>query len=412
MSDKQADTVSDAAAELPQYPMPRSSACPFAPPQATLAMHDEQPLAKVRIWDGSTPWLVTRHADLRAVLSDPRVSASDRWPNYPYFNEKTAEGAQHRPTTIINMDGEEHARIRRMLTRPFMFKRIAAVRPAVQKSTDDLIDTLLAGPAPADLVTALALPLPSLMIGELLGVPYTDHEFFQRNSSLAISPESQEEGIQAMIALMQYLAEMIQSKTANPEENVISDLAQRVQAGELSINEAAVLGVTLLVAGHETSANMIALGTLALLEHPEQLAILRDTDDPKVVANATEELLRYLTIAHPGQRRTAAEDIEIGGQVIRQGEGIITDLPAANWDPEVFPEPERLDLHRDARQHVAFAFGPHQCVGQQLARAELQIVYGTLFRRIPTLRLATTIDQIKFKSEELAYGVRTLPVTW
>lgn len=405
------DTLPDTT-PVPDYPMPRSSACPFSPPPGLLALRDEKPLTRVRIWDGSTPWLVTRHADQRAVLTDPRVSSSDRQPSYPYFNQAAAEGAKHRPQAIINMDAPEHTRIRRILTRPFTFKRIDALRPAIQKITDDLIDTMLAGPTPADLVTALALPLPSLMIGELLGVPYADHEFFQRNSSLALSPDSPEQSMPAVIALMQYLAGIIHSKITDPAEDLASDLADRVKAGEISIDEAAMLGITVLVAGHETSANMIALGTLALLEHPEQLALLRDTDDPKFIANATEELLRYLTIAHPGQRRTATEDIEIGGEVIRAGEGIVVPLPLANWDPEAFPEPDRLDLNREARQHLAFAFGPHQCVGQQLARAELQIVYGTLFRRIPTLRLATALDRIDFKNEELAYGVRKLPVSW
>jgi cytochrome P450 len=169
----------------------------------------------------------------------------------------------------------------------------------------------------------------------------------------------------------------------------------------------------LLSAGHETSANMIALAVVALLRHPDQLAILRDTDDPKVVADAVEELLRYLGIIHGGQRRIAKADIEIGGEVIRAGEGIIIELFSANRDANVFAEPDRLDLHRaNARHHNAFGFGIHQCIGQQLARVELQVVYGTLFRRIPTLRLATPIDQIEFKQDHLAYGVHAAPVTW
>ena len=168
----------------------------------------------------------------------------------------------------------------------------------------------------------------------------------------------------------------------------------------------------LLVAGHETTANMIALGTLALLEHPGQLAALRGADDPELVRGAVEELLRFLTIAHFGRRRVALADIEINGQWIRAGEGIILPNDVGNRDPDVFTEPGRLDVHRDARRHLAFGSGVHQCVGQPLARMELQVVYGTLYRRIPSLRLAVQVTAIPFKHDAAIYGVYELPVTW
>ncbi|MEU7893408.1 cytochrome P450 [Nonomuraea sp. NPDC049152] len=168
----------------------------------------------------------------------------------------------------------------------------------------------------------------------------------------------------------------------------------------------------MLIAGHETTANMIALGTLALLEHPDQLAMLRETDEPKLFASAVEELLRYMNITHNGRRRVALADIEIAGQVIRAGEGIIMANDIANRDPSVFPDPDRLDIRRDARRHVAFGFGVHQCLGQPLARMELQVVYGTLYRRIPTWRLAATLDELPFKHDGSVYGVYELPVTW
>lgn len=184
-----------------------------------------------------------------------------------------------------------------------------------------------------------------------------------------------------------------------------------MRAGDLTRMEASLLGVLLLGAGHETSANMIALGVLALLEHPDQLAVVRDTDDPKVIANATEELLRYLTVVHSGQRRLALEDIEIGGQIVRAGEGVIIPGATGNWEAGNFPGPERLDVTRDARRHMAFGFGIHQCLGQPLARLELQIAYRTLFRRIPELRLAVGLEKVPFK-DGIVYGVHELPVTW
>jgi cytochrome P450 len=395
---------------LPEFPADREAGCPFAPPPALRAVAAEKTVSRVRIWDGSTHWLVTGHAEQRAVLSDPRVSIDEKRPGFPHQNAANAETIQHRPQTIFNSDAPEHTRFRRLMTFPFTAKRVEALRPVIQQITDDLIDTMLAGPRPTDLVQALALPLPTLMISELLGVPYSDHAFFQRNAAVSVDRNATpEENVRANTELVEYLARLIADA---PTEGWVADLAERVKAGDITVPEAAQLGVVLLIAGHETSANMISLGTLALLNNPDQLAVFRDNDDQKVIAAAVEEMLRYLSIAHHGLRRIALEDIEIGGQPIRAGEGIIVPLPIANWDPSVFPEPDTLDLHRQARQHHAFGFGIHQCVGQQLARVELQVVYSTLHKRIPTLRLATDMDQLRFKDDHFAYGVFELPVSW
>jgi cytochrome P450 len=397
-----------------EYPGVRSGECPYAPPAELLALHDaKRPVSRGRIWDGSTPWLITGHAEQRVILSDPRVSVDEKQPGFPFPTKAMAETVDHRPLTIFNADGADHQRIRRMMTRPFTRNRMEKLRPEIQKITDDLIDTMLAGPNPADLVTALSLPLPSLMICELLGVPYADHEFFQEHATVAVKRDATpEESVAGTQALGGYLAQLLETKMAEPADDVLSDFAARVTDGELTLPDATLLSMVLLIAGHETSANMITLGTAALLENPDQLALLRETDDPDVVANAVEELLRYLTIPHLGQRRIAKEDIEIAGETIRAGDGIIVPLPVGNWDPEAFPEPDKLDLTRAARQHHAFAWGVHQCIGQQLARIELQVVYGTLYRRVPTLRLAVSRDELEFKGDSLAYGVYELPVTW
>ncbi|MET8846352.1 cytochrome P450 [Amycolatopsis sp. NPDC004625] len=396
--------------EIPEFPMPRAAGCPFDPPPAARALQEEAPLARVRLWDGSTPWLVTRYADQRALLADPRVSADITRPGYPSPAPLPKGGTG---ISFILMDNPEHARLRKMVTAPFTIRRVAAMRPAVQKIVDDLIDALLAGPNPVDLVEAFALPVPSLVICELLGVPYADHDFFQENSKVIIrrdaKPEERAAGHQALVG---YLDRLMGEKLAAPADDLLSGLAARVHAGELSRTEAAQMGVLLLIAGHETTANMIALGTLALLEHPDQLALLRESDDPALVASAVEELLRYLNITHNGRRRLALEDIEIAGETIRAGEGMIMANDVANRDPEVFPDGDRLDLTRDSHRHVAFGFGVHQCLGQPLARLELQVVYRTLYRRIPTLALATDVGRIPFKHDGSVYGVYELPVTW
>lgn len=394
--------------ELPEYPMARAAGCPFDPPPALQEQRREGPLTKVRLWNGDTAWLVTPYAEQRALLADPRVSADVTKPGYP-----SPSPVRRNRVGFILMDDPEHARQRRMVTAPFSIKRIEALRPRVQQIVDGLIDDLLAGPQPVDLVREFALPVPSLVICELLGVPYDDHDFFQRNSSMIINREvTVEQRDRALEALTEYLDDLVGRKLAEPADDLLSGLAQRVEDGELSRGDAARMGVLLLIAGHETTANMIALGTLALLEHPDQLAALRETDDPKLVAGAVEELLRYLHITHNGRRRVALADIEIAGQTIRAGDGLIVPNDLGNRDPEVFPDPDRLDIHRDARRHVAFGFGVHQCLGQPLARMELQVVYGTLYRRVPGLRLAADIGDIGFKHDGAVYGVYELPVTW
>jgi cytochrome P450 len=304
-----------------------------------------------------------------------------------------------------------------MLSKPFTFKRVEGLRSAIQEVTDECIDEIMAGAQPADIVTKLALPVPTKVISEMLGVLYEDHEFFQHHANVGLARyASAEDGQKGAMSLHKYLINLVETKMAIPPgegtEDAVSDLAERVSAGEISVKEAAQLGTGLLIAGHETTANMIGIGILALLENPEQAALLRDSDDPKFIANAAEELMRYLSIIQNGQRRVAIEDIEIGGETIRAGEGIIIDLAPANWDAAAYPEPDKLDLTRDAGQQLGFGYGRHQCVGQQLARAELQIVFHTLVKRIPTLRLAIPFDEVPFKHDRLAYGVYELPVTW
>jgi cytochrome P450 len=409
MADTLTGSASEAAATVPEFPMARAAGCPFDPPPALQAQQDEGRLVKVRLWDGSTPWLATRYEDQRALLLDPRISADISSPGYPL--QAPSNGKNN--ISFILMDDPEHARLRRMVTAPFAVKRVEALRPGVQKIVDDLIDDMLAVGGPVDLVQAFALPVPSLVICRLLGVPYEDHDFFQENSKTLITRDAaMEDRMAAHGRLLGYLDELMGEKLARPGDDLLSGLVERVGSGDLSRQDVAQIGVLLLLAGHETTANMIALGTLALLEHPDQFALLRDTDDPRLVASAVEELLRYLSIVHGGRRRAVLEDIEIAGQVLRAGEGVIMPNDIANRDPEAFADPDRLDITRDARRHVAFGFGVHQCLGQPLARMELQVVYSTLYRRIPTLRLAAELDALPFKHDGSVYGVYELPVTW
>ncbi len=399
--------------EILDFPMSRAAGCPFAPPPQVLERSATEQLFRVRIWDGSTPWLITGYEAIRSMFADGRASVDDRKPGYPHWNEGMLATVHRRPRSVFTSDAEEHTRFRRMLSRPFTYKRVEALRPAVQRIADEHIDAILAGPKPADLVEKLALAVPSLVISEMLGVPYQDAEFFQEQANKGMSRyATAEESAQGAGALAKYLANLVRTKMDDPGEDLVSDLAERVRNEEISVREAAQLATGVLIAGHETTAGQIGVSIVALLENPDQLALLRDADDPAVIAAAVEELMRYCSIIQTGQRRIADEDIEVGGQVIRAGDGIILDVAPANWDAHQFPSPDKLDLRRDDGPHVGFGYGRHQCVGQQLARMELQIVLPTLFRRIPTLRLAVPIEELPFKDDALAYGLYELPVTW
>ncbi|WP_327668861.1 MULTISPECIES: cytochrome P450 [unclassified Streptomyces] len=399
--------------EIPDFPAARSPKCPFAPSPDMRALSDHGPVTRVRSWGDSTPWAVTGHAEQKALLSDPRLSVEFTRPGFPSPVDPTHAHAGSTDLSFVGMDDPEHARLRRMVSGAFTIKRVEAMRPRVQKMTDDFIDTMLAGPKPADLVQALALPIPSLVISEMLGVPYEDHEFFQANSKSIVSAvASPQERQTAHTNLATYLDDLVGRKLSEPGDDLLSSLCTQIESDEITRRQAATMGVLLLLGGHETTANMISLGTLLLLQHPDQLALIRDTDDPAVIRTAVEELLRYLSIVHLGRRRTAMEDIEVAGHTIRAGDGVILLGELANRDPSVFPEPDRLDLTRNARQHQAFGAGAHHCVGQPLARMELQVIYPTLLRRIPTLRAVDDLDAIPFKYDAIIYGLHALPVTW
>jgi cytochrome P450 len=294
----------------------------------------------------------------------------------------------------------------------FTVRRMEALRPRIQQIVDGHLDLMLAGPRPADLVPALALPVPSLVICELLGVPYADHDFFQSRSSTLLrhsAPAAERE--RAADELTSYLDELVTGKEKAGADDLLGrQIAKRRADGPDGHDDLVGLAFLLLLAGHETTANMISLGTLALLEHPDDIEAIRQ--DPARTPGTVEELLRYFTIAELATSRVATQDAEIGGVLIRAGDGVVTLGNAANHDPDAFGQPDRLDIGRGARHHVAFGFGPHQCLGQNLARIELQIVFDTLFRRVPGLRLAAPVEDLPFKDDGTVYGLYSLPVTW
>ncbi|GLY71475.1 cytochrome P450 [Amycolatopsis taiwanensis] len=386
--------------------------CPHAPHDEHVRMRAEDPISRVTLPDGREAWAVSRHEDIRAVLADPRFSPNRGHPNFPSLIKDRQPLQNVNFTSLLSMDPPEHGPARRAVVGEFTVKRMNALRPRIQQIVDEHIDAMLAGPRPADLVQSLSLPVPSLVICELLGVPYADHDFFQRHTAMLLKREiPAEQRTQTLTELRSYLAQLVTAKEAElPDDLLGRQIRRHREAGTYERGAMVGMAFLLLVAGHETTANMISLGTIGLLQHPEDLAAIKA--DPAKTLGAVEELLRYYSIVDIGANRVALEDVELAGVLIKAGEGVVVLGNMGNHDPEVFSDPMALDIDRGARHHVAFGFGAHQCLGQNLARMELQIVFDTLFARIPGLKLAVPADELPYKDDAAIYGVYQLPVTW
>ncbi|AZS75132.1 cytochrome P450 [Streptomyces lydicus] len=383
--------------------------CPYHPPAGYQPLREAGPLTHVAFYDGRKVWAVTGHTEARALLSDQRLSSDRQNPAFPIPFERFAAIRRVR-APLIGVDDPEHNAQRRMLISSFSVKRIATLRPEIHRIVDGLLDRMLEQGPPAELVSAFALPVPSMVICSLLGVPYADHEFFEEESRRILRGRTAEEAEDARLKLEEYFAGLIAAKQKNPGDGLLDELIEeRLRTGTLTHEELVGLAMILLVAGHETTANMISLGTFTLLEHPEQLDRLKAEEG--LMPTAIEELMRFLSIAD-GVLRVAKEDIEIGGQIIRADDGVLFPTSLINRDDTVYPSPDELDLDRSARHHVAFGFGIHQCLGQNLARAEMEIALRSLFTRIPELRLAVPAAEIPFKPGDTLQGMIELPLAW
>lgn len=388
---------------------PQDRACPYHPPTGYDPLRTARPLARIRLYDGRPAWLVTGHAVARDLLVDPRLSTDRTRSGFPATTPRFAAVRDRKPA-LLGVDDPKHRTQRRMMIPSFTLKRATELRPRIQKIVDELLDAMIAQGPPVDLVRAFALPVPSMVICALLGVPYADHEFFEEQSRRLLRGPTAEDTQDARDRLAAYLEELIDDKRRQPGEGLLDELVQqRLSEGELDREELTALAMILLVAGHETTANMISLGTYTLLLHPDRLTELRA--DPSLLPDAIEELMRMLSIAD-GLLRQATEDIEIAGTTIRAGDGVVFSTSVINRDEEVYPAPDTLDFHRSARHHVAFGFGIHQCLGQNLARTELEIALRSLLERLPGLRLAAPAEEIPFKPGDTIQGMLELPVSW
>ena len=396
------------ATEAPAYPIGRE--CPYRPSPRNDALRARGPLAKVTLYDGREAWLVTGFEQARQLLADPRVSIDPHRDGFPFVSPDMAGLEDTGYTdTLIGVDPPVHTRQRAMLISSFSARRMRKLRPVLQAIVDERIDAMIATGPGADLVTAFSVPVPSMAICVLMGVPYEDREAFEKPARALFDPDPAH-AEQAMADMTAYFDDVVGAKLRHPGDGLLDDLiAEQIRPGHLTRAELVQYAMLMLIAGQDTTANVISLGIMALLEHPEQFAALRD--DPTIAAGAFEEVMRYVSLIE-AISRVAVEDIDIAGVRIRAGEGVLIGAAAANFTTDLVASPEELDVRREPRHHLGFGHGVHQCIGQNLARLELELVFREIPRRLPGLRLAVPVAQVRTSVTGPLERVESLPVTW
>jgi cytochrome P450 len=389
---------------LPAHPSASDSAPPFR------ALLNGQPVVLVELPDGSTAWLAGGHEQVRQVIIDQRFSRA-----LAVAPGRSLQGTEvFAAGSIMGIDPPEHTRLRKLVSTAFTARRVESLRPRAAAIVHQLIDGLLAQPEPADLITHFSLALPVQVICEMLGVPSEDLEQFHDWSDTILGDWQADSGeiMTALVELYDYFARLIEMKRAEPAEDLMTALiAARDEGDRLSEEELTTLGCTLLIGGHETTANQLNLSLLCLLDHPDELAKLRAT--PALIPAAVEELLRFVRLGSGlPPARVAKEDVTLGGATIRAGESVLPLFATANRDPSVFSDADQFDVTRDTASHLAFGAGPHHCLGAQLARLELQEAFRGLLGRMPGLRLAGPAEELTFKPGMAVHSLRELPVAW
>ena len=399
--------ISVATSSVPNLPMVRT--CPFDPPPEYKQLRAEQPISRVRTLRGDLAWVITRDQDIRAVLADKRFSSNPLAAGYPSY---LAGDIPPPPGFFMQMDSPAHSRLRSLVINEFKSGCVEALRPKMQRIVDHMIDKLLELPPPVDFVRVMALPTASLVICELLGVPFADSPFIQSRTDTVLDRSSTPEQSQgAAVELMMYFDRIITEKAAHPSDDLLGRLvANPANRDRASHEEIVGIAALLLLGGYDTMAQVMGLGTLTLMQHPQQLAELQA--DPRLLDKLVDELVRYLSVNHAGLPRAAIADVEIGGQLIKAGEGVLVMLNSGNRDEAAHQNPDTFDLHRQRTSHVGFGHGLHKCIGAAFARQELKIAFGTLFRRIPDLSLACSIESLPFRNEMVLYGLKSMPVRW
>ncbi|MFJ8962666.1 cytochrome P450 [Lentzea sp. NPDC102401] len=406
------DAVLDAMRPvLPADLMDRVGA--FDPAPRLTKLSSQGPIHRIE-HNGEQLWLVTSHEVARTLLADPRMSA-DRYKVkrlrdklHPEMREKFVDSGS-RTGAFITTDPPDHTRYRRLLARQFTMRRMRTLTERIEQIVAERLDVMIAAGPPADLIRDFALPVPSLVICELLGVPTPDRAHFQGDTIELLDMATDLEGlIEVGTRMHRYMRDLVRHKRDRPEDDLLSELAA---TGAMSDDELVGLANLLLIAGHETTTNMLGLGVLALLEHPEQLRALRD-DPQGLMGTAVEEMLRYLSIIDTGIVRYALAEVHVGEVTIHEGDTVMCSVIAANRDAAECPDPGEFRVDRPRTRHLSFGHGVHQCLGNELARVEMSVSFRELLRRLPGLRLAVPAEHVRVRTTSTIFGVKRLPVTW
>ncbi|MEV7091763.1 cytochrome P450 [Amycolatopsis sp. NPDC051045] len=380
----------------------------FDPPAVFDSLREERPLAKMVYPDGHVGWIVSSYELVREVLSDLRFSHSCEVGHFPVTHQGQVIPTHPLiPGMFIHMDPPEHTRYRKLLTGEFTVRRTSRLIPRVEAVAAEQIEVMRAKGAPADVVADFAKPLVLRMLGELVGLPYEERDRYVPAVTLLHDAEADPaEAAAAYEVAGAFFDEVIERRRQQPQDDLISSLVNE----DLTQEELRNIVTLLLFAGYETTEGALSVGAFALLHHSDQLAALRAA--PAKLDAAIEELLRYLTVNQYHTYRTALEDVKLEGELIRKGDTVTVSLPAANRDPAKFACPAELDIERDTSGHVAFGFGIHQCLGQNLARIELRAGFTALLRAFPDLRLAVPADEVPLRLKGSVFSVKELPVSW
>ncbi|MER7840759.1 cytochrome P450 [Streptomyces sp. NPDC096040] len=397
-------------------PLPMPSENPLEPPVAWEGLRRRCPVATVELPSGDRAKFLTRYDDVKALLSDPRFTRPRPEDGAARIAPRGAGGpaADGEGAVTLPEKGEPHQRWRRQVGKYFTAKRMTALRPAMTRTAEALVDGLIEGGQPGDLKAAVGFPLPVYVICDILGVPAEDRDRFSHWSDafLNVTRYSGEQAAAAQAEFRKYLTVHISATRAEPGDDLISMLIKESEGEGEGLTDTELLGTAmgLLVAGHETTANMIGKMVAMLLADRGRWERL--LADPSLVRTAVEEALRYDTNLGFGMRRYLTEDVEVGGEVLPGGTTVVCSMPAANRDEDAFTDPDEMDLTRSPNPHLTFGAGPHSCLGQALARTELQVVLEVLLRKVPTLRLAVPVDDLRPIEGLLVGGLTAVPVRW
>lgn len=388
---------------------------PFAahPPVEYAKLREEDPIPKVTLFDGSEATLITRHKDVKSVLEDTRFSKVRTAKGFPELSAGgRAAAAASRTPTFVDMDPPEHTKYRGMIEAAFTKDAAEALRPDINKIVDQLIDDIEAHGSPVNLIEALSLPLTFKVIFKILGIPDSDYAFLSKSVAVrATGSSTAKDAATAAQDVTDYMERLVTSKEEAPADDLISQIVlEQLRPGHITHDQLVQTAFLMLVAGNATVATMINVGVVTLLQHPDQLAALK-ADPEGLLENAVDEIMRFHTASAYALKRLAKEDVELDGQVIKAGEGIIALNQSANRDATVFNNPDTFDIRRpNANENVAFGYGIHLCPAMWLSRVEVQAALGGLFRRLPNLALTVPPAQLKWSDPKKDIGLAELIV--